>query len=126
METLAKRLKLWGTWTKKIQRIYDNINKEATDIMLTGKKYCVPTFHFHTPWSVPLIKDSRSIKYWNLKLPLTNSRKVSQTVLEEIRDSATLKDYTSTRDHILTKRNLAQIHIQDLIANADKTREAEL
>ena len=109
-----------------MQQTYDSIDKEATNIMLTVETNCVPISQFHTPWSVPLIKTNRTKKNWNLKLSLTSGPEVSPSALEVIRNSADLKNYISTREHVIIERNLSQVQLQDLIANADKIREVEL
>ena len=41
MDKLAKIARQRGIWFKKMQQKYDNIDKEATDIMLTAEKNCV-------------------------------------------------------------------------------------
>ena len=107
MTKLTKRSRQAGTWTPRMQKKYDNIDKEATEIMLKAESNCVPTFTFTTPWSAPLIRSSNEIKYWTLRLSMENGRKVAPLVLESVRASAEIKDYTSTREHAIVERNPA-------------------
>ena len=126
IEKLSKKAKRRGTWTTKMQKKYNEIDKEATAIMLKAEDNCVQTYRFHTAWSVPLIQSSHTIKYWNLKLSQFLGRKVSPKVLETEREAAHLKDFTTTKEEVIIERNLARIHLRDLIKNADKIREEEL
>ena len=55
MEKLAKKANRRGTWTGKMQRKYNETDKEATAIMLQAEDNCVQACRYHTAWSVPLI-----------------------------------------------------------------------
>ena len=55
MAKLSKKAKRRGTWTVKMQKKYNEIDNEATKIMLKAEENCVQTYRYHTAWSVPLI-----------------------------------------------------------------------
>ena len=47
-------------------------------------------------------------------------------ILESVRASAEIKDYTSTREYVMVERNLARINLWALIKTAKETRASEL
>ena len=55
-----------------------------------------------------------------------NGRKVSPTVLEKVRLEAGLKDFTTTKEHVIVERNLARTKLKDTIKVAETLREKEL
>ena len=65
---------------------------------------------------------SKSIWYWNLRLTLMNGRKVSPTFLEKARLEAGLKDFTTTKEHIVVERNLSRIKLRKTIKIAEGLR----
>ena len=72
------------------------------------------------------MKVSKSIRYWNLRISITNGRKVSPAVLEKVRMETGLKDYTATKEHILVEIILARIKKRDTLKIAETLRETEL
>ena len=54
------------------------------------------------------MKASTTVRYWNLRLSISNGRTVAPSVLETVRKDAGLKDFTVTKEHILMERNLAK------------------
>ena len=49
MGKLVKRAKQRGTWTDKIHKKYEAIDKEATQIVLTAEEQYVSKFRYTTP-----------------------------------------------------------------------------
>mmetsp|Transcript_23100 Transcript_23100/g.46118 ORF Transcript_23100/g.46118 Transcript_23100/m.46118 type:complete len:171 (+) Transcript_23100:1732-2244(+) len=111
MNKLTKRTRRAGTCTPKMQTKYDNIDKEAREIMLKVESNFVKTFRFTTTWSVPLIRASKVTKFWNLRLPMENGRQVAPSVLESVRASTDIADFTSSKEHVVVERNLARINL---------------
>ena len=105
---------------------YENIDKTATEIMLTAEQNCVQKFRYHTSWSLPLMKAGKTVRYWNLRLSMSNGRAVATSVLDTVKREAGLQDFTSTREQILLERNLARKKLQEAIVIADDLREKEL
>ena len=58
---------------------------------------------------------SKSIRFWNLRLTSINGRKLSSTVLEKARLEARIKDFTTTKEHIIVERNLARLKLKETI-----------
>ena len=123
MKNLAKTAARRGRWSAKMQRKYENIDKKATEIMLQAETNCVPKFRYQTSWSLPLMRASKTIRYWNLRLSTINGRKISPAVLATARTEAEIRDYTTTKDQVITERKLARIRLKDLIKMAEDLRE---
>ena len=71
MRKLAKLATTRGRWSRKMQVKYENLDKTATEIMLTAEQNCVQKFRYHTSWSLPLMKASTAVRYWNLRLSVS-------------------------------------------------------
>ena len=105
---------------------YENLDKTATDIMLAAERNCVQKFRYHTSWSLSLMKASKMVRYWNLRLSISNERTVVTSVLETARTDAGLRDFTATKEQILVKKNLAKKKLRETITTAEDLREKEL
>ena len=91
--------------------------------MLQAEQNWAKKFRYHTSLSLPRMQASKFIQYWNLRLTEMNGRKVSPTVLGKVRLEAGLKDFTTTKEHIIVERNLTWTKMKDIIKVAETLRE---
>ena len=68
MRRLAKLAERRGRWSAKMQQKYETIDIKATGIIIKAEQNCIQKLRFHTSWSLPLMRSSRSIRYWNLSV----------------------------------------------------------
>jgi len=94
--------------------------------MLKAETSCIQTFQYHTSWSLPLLRASRKIRYWNLRVSLLKGRKVAPTVMDRAPRAVKLRNCTDTFEHVVIERNLARITLRNHIKNAEAMREIEL
>ena len=75
MKKLTVLAKSKGRWSQKMNRKFDVINVKAMHIILQAEKNCVQTFRYHISLSLPLMRASKAIQYWNLKVSLAKGKK---------------------------------------------------
>ena len=94
--------------------------------MLKAEENCVSTFRFTTPWSEALIKASRTVRYWNLRITKYNKKQVSDNTLQQAQEASGVTDLTTTLEEATACRITARAALKKVIAAADKIREEEL
>ena len=62
MRRLQHRANRCGRWTNKMQKRYDAIDRQATEIMTKAENNCAANFSHPAPWSVELMRASTAIK----------------------------------------------------------------
>jgi len=109
-----------------MQKQYDNIDQQATEIMLKLEKNCTATFSRPALWSVDLRRASTAIKYWNLRISKYSGGKTSELTMKVILEEAHMVDFTNMKEQARTERVIAQKSLVKYFHDAEKIRENEL
>ena len=125
LEKLQDNFSKTGPTIKLIKK-YNAIDEEATKIMLKAENNCVSNFCFSTPWSTTLIKASRTVRYWNLRITKYNNKQVSNKTLQKAQEESEVIDLTTPKKEAITYRITAKTALKTVITEADKVREEKL
>ena len=94
--------------------------------MIKAVDNCVSTFRFLSPWSEALIKASRTVRYWNLRITKYNNQQVSDKTLRKAQTESGVTDPTTALAEATACRITARVALKIVITTANKVREDEL
>ena len=126
LDKLIYRVNKKGSWTKKMKRKYNNIDKIVTEIMLEGENQCVPTFKNKTAWGTELLKCSNILHYWSMNISQLKGRKVATTVLLRVLEQTEIEDNSTTLKDAELRRKEARKDLKISIIKAKDRRLAEI
>ena len=124
MRKLYKRAHHSGVWTGKVQRKYDSIDKETSQIMMASKEKCVPKFRYPIPWSHT--KKANEIRYWNISISKLTNEKIFTAIKAQTLRAAKIKYYTVTLKDAKSAKLQAKKKLRSQLKEANKIREEEL
>ena len=99
LKDLQHRVHQKGTWTKKMEKKYNNLDKKMTKIMLDGEKQCLHIRERNTPWSTKLMSESYKLYYWSLKI--SSLKRYRKSTLRRLKKAA---EKSGIQDRIMTLR----------------------
>ena len=109
-----------------MQKKYDALDRQATEIMLKAETNCAATFSHPAPWSVALMRASTAIKYWSLRISQFSGGKTSASTMKAILHTAHMVDVTETEEQARTERTIAWKSLAKCCLEAEEIREKEL
>ena len=77
-------------------------------MMIKAEDSYVSTFRFLPPSSEALIKASRTIRYWNLRITKHNKKQVSEKTLQQAQEESGVTDFTTTLEEATACRITAR------------------
>jgi hypothetical protein len=91
-------------WSEALEKIYNNIDREMTNIMIRAEKDCAPSQNRKNPWSTQLKEKGLTYRYWSLRLRQLDNLPVSQVQATSLRQYLNLQDITTERTQVIAQK----------------------
>ena len=121
-QNLQKEAIALGHWTENLQRKYENIDSQATTMMLKTEQKCTPHFPSLVTWSTKLRTQGLILRYFNKYKRFLSGHNIQVHTLHKLANQAGIQHEVFSISQLLHKRNEAQLLLRKIKKNHEQVR----